>query len=101
MNVALSGAVYGTGGSYGKGRALRPAPSFATLTGLFSRCGFRPLGVWRGSRDRGAGHGLTGQFGHGIDTDIEGAGAHARVQVNFDEAGSKWLVLAYANLQPA
>ena len=40
-------------------------------------------------------------FGLGTVTDIEGNGAHARVQVNFDEAGSKWLVLAYANLQPA
>ena len=40
-------------------------------------------------------------FGNGIVTDIEGAGAHARVQVNFDGAGSKWLVLAYAKLQPA
>ena len=38
--------------------------------------------------------------GSGVVTDIEGNGAHARVQVNFDEAGSKWLVLAYANLQP-
>ena len=41
------------------------------------------------------------KFGSGVVTDIEGAGAHARVQVNFDEAGSKWLVMAYANLQPA
>ena len=40
-------------------------------------------------------------FGTGVVTDYEGSGAHARVQVNFDEAGSKWLVLAYANLQPA
>ncbi|CAG4968233.1 DNA helicase II [Novilysobacter luteus] len=39
-------------------------------------------------------------FGTGVVTDFEGSGAHARVQVNFDEAGSKWLVLAYANLQP-
>ena len=38
-------------------------------------------------------------FGSGTVTDYEGSGAHARVQVNFDEAGSKWLVLAYANLQ--
>jgi DNA helicase-2/ATP-dependent DNA helicase PcrA len=37
-------------------------------------------------------------FGTGFVTDVEGSGAHARVQVNFDEAGSKWLVLAYANL---
>jgi DNA helicase-2/ATP-dependent DNA helicase PcrA len=41
------------------------------------------------------------KFGIGVVTDIEGSGAHARVQVNFDDAGSKWLVLAYANLQPA
>lgn len=41
------------------------------------------------------------KFGTGIVTDIEGAGGHARVQVNFDDVGSKWLVLAYANLQPA
>ncbi len=39
-------------------------------------------------------------FGTGFVTDVEGGGAHARVQVNFDEAGSKWLVLAYANLTP-
>ncbi|MET0327602.1 MAG: 3'-5' exonuclease, partial [Luteimonas sp.] len=41
------------------------------------------------------------KFGAGTVIDIEGDGAHARVQVNFDEVGSKWLVLAYANLQPA
>jgi DNA helicase-2/ATP-dependent DNA helicase PcrA len=40
-------------------------------------------------------------FGTGTVTDYEGSGSHARVQVNFDEAGSKWLVLAYANLSPA
>ena len=32
--------------------------------------------------------------------DAEGSGAHARVQVNFESAGAKWLVLAYANLNP-
>jgi len=37
-------------------------------------------------------------FGAGVITDAEGSGAHARVQVNFERAGSKWLVLAYANL---
>ena len=40
-------------------------------------------------------------FGTGFVTDVEGSGAHARVQVNFEDAGSKWLVLAYANLSPA
>jgi len=30
---------------------------------------------------------------------VEGQGQHARVQVNFEQAGTKWLVLAYANLE--
>jgi len=38
------------------------------------------------------------KFGGGVVTDYEGSGAHARVQVQFDEVGAKWLVLAYANL---
>ena len=37
-------------------------------------------------------------FGDGVVIDAEGSGAHARVQVNFENAGAKWLVLAYANL---
>lgn len=38
------------------------------------------------------------KFGEGTVTNCEGSGAHARVQVNFNHAGSKWLVVAYANL---
>ncbi|MBN8791887.1 MAG: DNA helicase II [Stenotrophomonas nitritireducens] len=38
------------------------------------------------------------KFGEGMVTDYEGNGAHARVQVEFADAGSKWLVMAYANL---
>jgi len=40
------------------------------------------------------------KFGEGMVTDYEGSGAHARVQIEFAEAGSKWLVMAYANLTP-
>ncbi|MEO8673180.1 MAG: UvrD-helicase domain-containing protein [Tahibacter sp.] len=39
-------------------------------------------------------------FGLGIVTDREGSGAHTNIQVNFEDAGSKWLVLAYAGLEP-
>lgn len=42
-----------------------------------------------------------GKFGVGVVLDQEGRGKQARVQVNFEDAGSKWLVLAYANLEPA
>jgi len=38
------------------------------------------------------------KFGEGMVTDYEGNGAHARVQIEFADAGSKWLVMAYANL---
>jgi DNA helicase II / ATP-dependent DNA helicase PcrA len=38
-------------------------------------------------------------FGEGIVLNFEGRGASARVEVNFDQEGSKWLVLQYANLQ--
>jgi len=38
-------------------------------------------------------------FGDGVILDCEGQGAHTRVQVNFEQAGTKWLVLAYAKLE--
>ncbi|GAB4182870.1 MAG: DNA helicase II [Wenzhouxiangellaceae bacterium] len=41
------------------------------------------------------------KFGEGTVLQLEGSGAHARVHVNFAEAGPKWLVMAYANLQKA
>ena len=39
-----------------------------------------------------------GKFGDGVILNCEGQGAHARVEVNFENAGTKWLVLSYANL---
>ena len=38
------------------------------------------------------------KFGEGVVLNYEGEGRHARVQVNFVNEGSKWLVLEYANL---
>lgn len=40
------------------------------------------------------------KFGEGVVLAVEGQGAQARVQVNFESAGTKWLMVAYANLQP-
>jgi DNA helicase-2/ATP-dependent DNA helicase PcrA len=63
-------------------------------------------GLARGSMDPGGiGYNL-GQrvqhpkFGEGVVLNAEGQGAAARVQVNFEAFGAKWLVVAYANLQP-
>ncbi len=40
-------------------------------------------------------------FGEGVILRCEGEGGNARVQVNFDQAGVKWLMLAYADLRAA
>ncbi len=50
------------------------------------------LGIHLGQRVR------HGKFGDGVILNCEGQGAHARVEVNFETAGTKWLVLSYANL---
>ncbi|MEA1987632.1 MAG: DNA helicase II [Pseudomonadota bacterium] len=39
------------------------------------------------------------KFGDGTVLSTEGSGEHARIQVNFSHAGTKWLVMAYANLE--
>ncbi len=39
-------------------------------------------------------------FGEGIVVHFEGSGPSTRVQINFDDEGSKWLVLQYAKLEP-
>ncbi len=41
------------------------------------------------------------RFGPGIVLNLEGQGPQSRVQVNFEDAGSKWLIASLANLQPA
>ena len=41
---------------------------------------------------------MHGKFGEGMVLNCEGQGDQARVQVNFQSVGSKWLVLSYANL---
>ncbi|MBU0913495.1 MAG: DNA helicase II [Gammaproteobacteria bacterium] len=40
------------------------------------------------------------KFGEGTVLNYEGTGPQSRIQVNFDELGSKWLVTAYARLEP-
>ena len=66
------------------GFATRPAPGHASL---------ETPGLKLGQTVTHA------KFGPGVVTDYEGSGAHARVQVNFANEGSKWLVLGYANQQ--
>jgi ATP-dependent DNA helicase UvrD/PcrA len=67
-----------------------PFPRFATGLPLQAP---PPDGMRLGSRVR------HGTFGDGVVLRYEGQGSHARVQVNFEAAGTKWLVIGYANLQ--
>ena len=39
------------------------------------------------------------KFGDGVVLSVEGQGSNARVQVNFERQGTKWLMMGYANLQ--
>jgi DNA helicase-2/ATP-dependent DNA helicase PcrA len=41
-----------------------------------------------------------GKFGNGVILTVEGNGPHARVQVNFESQGTKWLMVQFANLEP-
>ena len=81
--VRLRGTVTAPGARIRPGRSGAPAPSHDG-----------PDGLRLGQRVRHP------KFGEGVVLTYEGQGSHARVQVNFKTAGSKWLVVAYANLLP-
>jgi DNA helicase-2/ATP-dependent DNA helicase PcrA len=51
-----------------------------------------PNSMRMGSRVRHA------KFGDGVVLNFEGSGPQARIQVNFERQGTKWLMLSYANL---
>ena len=75
---------------------VRPKTSVAATT--FSNSGYgnnenTGLGIGIGQRVHHQ------KFGEGTVLNYEGQGSHARVEVNFSHAGSKWLVLSYANLE--
>ncbi|MGO9512183.1 MAG: DNA helicase II [Steroidobacteraceae bacterium] len=52
-----------------------------------------PVGFRMGSRVRHS------KFGDGVVLNFEGNGPQARIQVNFERQGTKWLMLSYANLE--
>jgi DNA helicase-2/ATP-dependent DNA helicase PcrA len=85
----------GYGGRYAGGHGGRGgsgAGSGSTRMGATPREEAAP-GIKLGARVRHA------KFGDGVVLNIEGQGPHARIQVNFEAQGSKWLMLAFANLE--
>jgi DNA helicase-2/ATP-dependent DNA helicase PcrA len=85
--VQVSRPTYAPGRpSYGSGRSAA-APSTQRFTDEV------PGGLKLGQRVRHQ------KFGDGVVLGLEGQGTNARVQVNFERQGSKWLMLGYANLE--
>jgi DNA helicase-2/ATP-dependent DNA helicase PcrA len=77
---------------------VRPRAHLTRPTGFGARAR-TPADDWGDQPAIGLGTRVShAQFGDGIVIGAEGQGNHARVQVNFEDVGSKWLVLAYANL---
>ena len=75
-------------------REVRPKASISRPLSATSFSSHNSTGLALGQRV------LHGVFGEGVVLGVEGEAEAARVQVNFDREGSKWLVAAYAKLQP-
>ncbi len=71
-------------------KVTMPASHYAFRNKVSSDSGFR------------IGQQVTHQkFGSGIIINFEGKGEHARLQIKFDQCGTKWLVASFANLKSA
>jgi DNA helicase-2/ATP-dependent DNA helicase PcrA len=80
------------GGGFGAGyQAPRPSGSLSMSGKRFQDD--TPGGLKLGQRVRHA------KFGDGVVLNLEGQGDNARVQVNFERQGTKWLMMGYANLE--
>lgn len=77
-----------------KGAISRPAPHTTRMARGFDGAEVTGTVFKLGQRVNHA------KFGEGVVLNYEGQGKQARVQVNFKAEGAKWLMIAYANLQP-
>ena len=109
ISYAESRRMYGNENYNSPSRFIREIPDeymeeIRLNTTISRPTSFSPVASMSGHEISGTGMSL-GQhvyhniFGAGTITNFEGQGASARVQVNFDDEGSKWLVLQYANLE--
>jgi DNA helicase II / ATP-dependent DNA helicase PcrA len=105
LTYAESRRLYGEDNYHAPSRFLREIPKTLIQEVRLQSSVTRPLSLHKGmTSELPTGINL-GQrvyhdiFGEGVVLNFEGRGAAARVQVNFSDEGSKWLVLQYANLQ--
>jgi DNA helicase-2/ATP-dependent DNA helicase PcrA len=91
--VQVSRPVYSPQSRPAQQHATRPAGSNLSMSGRRFQDETPPGAFKLGQRVRHA------KFGDGVILSLEGQGANARVQVNFERQGTKWLMLGYANLE--
>jgi DNA helicase-2/ATP-dependent DNA helicase PcrA len=90
--VQVSRPVYAPQSRPSLQQAARPAGSNLSMSGRRFQDDAPPGAFKLGQRVCHA------KFGEGVVLSLEGQGANARVQVNFERQGTKWLMLGYANL---
>ncbi len=78
-SLAAGGRLEGAGAHRARGLHDQPEPL--------------PGGIRLGARVR------HGKFGEGVVLNLEGQGPHARVHVNFEQQGAKWLMVSVARLE--
>ncbi|HHH35756.1 MAG TPA: DNA helicase II [Gammaproteobacteria bacterium] len=79
---------------------IRPRRSVAPATPALRTRARRPVAEETGPGGLRLGQRVShAKFGEGVVLNYEGQGSHARIQVNFKNAGTKWLVAAYAKLE--
>ena len=81
---------------FSRQKAFQPDFSRQTVTSLPKKTVSRDVGGWRIGQNV-----VHPKFGSGVIIDAEGQGTDARVQVNFGNAGVKWLAVSVAKLQAA
>ena len=72
---------------------IRQPTQFGRFSAGAEKMAFEATGYQLGQR------GLHAKFGEGIVMNYEGSGPQCRIQIEFDQLGSKWLVVSYARLQ--
>lgn len=72
---------------------IRQPTQFGRFSAGSEKVSFESTGYKLGQRV------LHTKFGEGIVMNYEGTGPQSRIQIEFDQLGSKWLVVSYARLQ--
>ncbi len=102
LTFAESRRLHGSDSYNRPSRFLREIPTELLEEVRLSGSVTRPLGTPSAEAEAGIALGVRvchPTFGEGVVVESEGEGQRARVQVNFDAVGAKWLILGMASLE--